>query len=334
MENGRTCQEHGVVKIVKRIKLGIVGASDIAKRRFIPALLKFDEIELTAIASRDRRKAEDLCTEFVGQPLEGYESITDGSLVDAVYICLPPALHFEWASRAIKSGKHVLVEKPVTDNLEQTLRLTELAREHGVALHENYTNLYHCQLSEYTKLLSNGLVGEVNSFLIRFGFPHRASDDFRYNKALGGGALLDCGGYCVSLAHKLLGENCYVVGSTFCKPKNDDVDVQGSAILTNGSTYALLSFGMDNEYVCEIEAWGSKGRLLAPRIFTAPPNLSPTFTLVEGGKVSSIPAHSDNQFLNSINAFYKSIIDIDIRKEEFARIETQSRLVDAIKCMF
>ena len=66
---------------------------------------------------------------------------------------------------------------------------------------------YHSQISEIKKEIENGKIGKVHSYHARFGFPRRDKNDFRYNKELGGGALLDAGGYVIKLATKLLGED-------------------------------------------------------------------------------------------------------------------------------
>ena len=95
------------------------------------------------------------------------------------------------------NDKHVFVEKPSTTNYQDSLNLVKLAEERKLVLHENYMFQYHSQISEIKKEVENGKIGKVHSYHARFGFPRRDKNDFRYNKELGGGALLDAGGYVI-----------------------------------------------------------------------------------------------------------------------------------------
>ena len=112
-------------------------------------------------------------------------------------------------------------------------------------------------------------------FRLSFGFPRRNAEDFRYNKKLGGGALLDCGGYTLKYAHMLLGKTARIVYANSNFTKDFEVDINGSAAMINelGST-VQISFGMDNAYKCDLEIWGSKAHL-STEVFTAPENFVP-----------------------------------------------------------
>ena len=118
--------------------------------------------------------------------------------------------------------------------------------------------VYHTQLDWIRKKISEGTIGEVRLIRIDFGFPFRGANDFRYNKALGGGALLDCGGYTLKLASLFLGDSAKVTASQLNGKDGFEVDIYGSATLTNNEGLtAQVSFGMDNSYKCSLEVWGS-----------------------------------------------------------------------------
>ena len=155
----------------------------------------------------------------------------------------------------------------------------------------------------------------------------REKNDFRYNKELGGGALLDCGGYTLKLANYLLGDTTKVVCSNLVK-EDFEVDLYGNATLQNdkGIT-AQVSFGMDNAYKCELEVWGSKATLKAPRIFTAPDNFDVNLEFIDNNGIKNINVGIDNQFYNSIDYLKKCIIDSSIRVNNYIYIEKQSKLI-------
>ena len=261
------------------IRIGVICPSEIALRRFMPALQKMKGIEFAGIASstaeerfgerdsytekeveiieNDFKKAEVFIEQYGGKLYSSYTEICESDDIDAIYIPLPPALHFRWAKYALEHGKHVFVEKPSTLYAADSKELADLAQEKGLALHENYMFAFHKQLEEIHQMIINGDIGDVRLYRVSFGFPRRPAGDFRYMKALGGGALNDCGGYTLKYADMLLNHKGKLLAATSCADKQADVDITGAALMAdeNGVT-VQIAFGMENEYKCELEAWG------------------------------------------------------------------------------
>lgn len=61
-----------------------------------------------------------------------------------MYISTPNGLHFEWASKALRAGKHVLCEKPFTSNAEEAHKLIQLAKETGLVCEEAVCHVLLC----------------------------------------------------------------------------------------------------------------------------------------------------------------------------------------------
>ena len=190
--------------------------------------------------------------------------------------------------------------------------------------------MYHKQLTKMKEIIDSGYLGKIRLYRIAFGFPMREKNDFRYNKELGGGALLDCGGYTLKLANYLLGDTTKVVCSNLVK-EDFEVDLYGNATLQNdkGMT-AQLSFGMDNAYKCELEVWGSKATLKAPRIFTATDNFDVNLEIIDNNGIKNINVGIDNQFYNSINNFSLNINDKDKMFKEYNNVLVQSKLINIL----
>ena len=111
------------------IRIGILGCAEIAFRRFLPALMENKEFECVCIAEEyDKSKLEQFEKEFGIKSAENFQAIIEDENIDAVYIPLPPALHFPYAKAALDHGKHVFVEKPSTISYEQTSELVEIAK--------------------------------------------------------------------------------------------------------------------------------------------------------------------------------------------------------------
>ena len=129
------------------VKIGIICPSEIAFRRFMPALVqnelnnKMFSFVGIAIASpkewfgdvsnvaneqidlqqtKELEKAQSFIDNYGGKIYKSYEEIVKSDEVDAIYIPLPPALHYKWAKLALENGKHVMVEKPSTTCLKDT----------------------------------------------------------------------------------------------------------------------------------------------------------------------------------------------------------------------
>ncbi len=317
---------------MKHWNIGILGASDIAFKRFLPALKKSENFTFTGIASRDAIRCEPFVEQFGGQIYSDYESLLQDENIDCVYLPLPPALHAYWGEKVLKAGKHLLMEKPFATSPEDAKKLLGLAEDFGLAIHENYMFLYHNQLAEIKKLIREGTFGSVRMIRTAFTFPFRGANDFRYQKDMGGGALLDCGGYPLLLASELLGETSRLVWSNLKMDDTYQVDTAGSAVLQNddGLT-AHVFFGVDDTYRCDLEVWGSKASLTAGRIFTAPADLSVSLQLRVGNDNQTVEIAPDDQFLNSINTFARLMEEPELRRERSRMILRQCELIRAVQ---
>lgn len=308
------------------MKLGILGTADIAYRRFLPALSKCPEVIYAGVASRTPEKGKKFQESYGGKVYDSYDALLADESIDAVYVPLPPALHYKWGKKVLEAGKHLLMEKPFTTSVQETEQLLELAEEKGLAVHENYMFLYHSQLARIKEMIDDGSLGQIRLYRMSFGFPKRDIGDFRYNKKLGGGALLDCGGYPVRLALELLGDTTRVVQSKMICPDGYEVDLYGSAVLENDAgEVAQISFGMDNAYQCQLEIWGSKATLTASRIFTAGDGVRPVLTLRTSSDESKLELEADDQFFHSIQQFRTK------PQNNMKAILLQSRLVEKIR---
>lgn len=332
--------------MINKINIGILGPSSIALNRFISSLNKsvFFNLKGVAVATNDEREVvvkgnnvtksnreQDFKNKYDIQIYDSFESMLNDTTIEAIYIPLPPALHFYWGKRAILNGKHVLLEKPSTTKLQDTLELIKLAKENNVALFENYMFEYHSQVKYIKNLINSKEIGDKRNYKISFTFPKREENDFRYNKDLGGGALLDCGGYTIKLATMLLGKEIEIKQCNL-NYLNYNVDIFGDVVLSNDSNIsAHCFFGMDNEYECKLEVCGSKGIIVANRIFTAGADFSPNVKIIKSSKEKSFDLEIDDHFLNSINKFCECIRNIDVRNTEYDDILLQMSLVNKIQ---
>lgn len=328
-------------------RIGIICPSEIAFRRFLPALKEAACFEYAGVAiaskeefvgatdeilEKERAKAQTFVDNFGGKIYEGYSTLIHSNEVDAIYLPLPPGLHYKWAKEALAAGKHILCEKPCTTILANTEDLLNDADQKGLAAHENYMFAFHDQLKAVYDIVRSGEIGDVRLYRISFGFPMRAQNDFRYNKALGGGALLDCGGYTLKYASMLLGPTAQIKYAQSNNIEGFGVDMYGSAALVNEKGVTVqVAFGMDHNYKCELEVWGSKGTIYTNRILTAPAGFVPEVIIRKGNEEEKRNLPADDAFKKSILHFCKCIEDAETRKANYETLLRQARLVERFK---
>lgn len=313
------------------IGIGIIGGADIAYRMFIPSLLANDNFKCIGLATNNPQKREKFINAFNISIFDDYDKIINNSDVEAIYIPLPPALHYKWAKKVIERGKHVFVEKPSTINYQNSYELINMAKNKDVVIYENYMFQHHSQLTKIKELIKNGKIGDIRLIKCSFGFPLRKENDFRYNKSLGGGALLDAGGYVAKLASIFLGDSIKLQSASKNMIDGYDVDMYGSVSFINDDGLVCQgSYGLDCFYQCNLEIWGNNGKLSTNRIFTAPKELSPVIIIETAEGVEQIKLNSDNHFSKSIDMFYRAIKYKQLRETLTTEILLQSKLVEEI----
>lgn len=317
------------------IKIGVLGAANIAEKFVIPAIILLPDLfELTAIASRSHSKADEFSKKFGSEAYYSYESLINNKSIKAVYIPLPNALHSYWIRKALLAGKHVLVEKSMACTLEEVIELNSLAQEKKLVLIENFQFRFHKQLDKIKKILADGTIGELRNIKSAFGFPpFPDNNNIRYNKELGGGALLDAGAYPLKIAQEILNEELYVDSASLYTDPDLDVDIWGAAQIKSSQSKLVVqvAFGFDQAYMCNLELWGSKGILRANRIFTSPPNQQAQLSLTtkQGEEIIDIP--QDNAFSNLLTYFSELIAEPAKAIKEYRSNINQAKLINQLK---
>jgi dTDP-3,4-didehydro-2,6-dideoxy-alpha-D-glucose 3-reductase len=317
------------------INIGVLGFATVAKRSIIPAIIDLKEhFTLKGVASRTEDAAKACAVQFNTEPYVGYDVLLNSGQLDAVYIPLPNAMHAEWIEKALHRNIHVLVEKSLACSYEEVRHLNQMAEGKQLVLVENFQFRFHRQLSKIKELANDGTIGELRCVRSSFGFPPFSdTENIRYKQELGGGALLDAGAYPVKIAQMFLGNQIEVKASSLSVDPSCNVDIWGGAYLQqrHGPLFAELAFGFDHYYQCNLELWGSKGKLTANRIFTSPPGFSPEILLETADGREVIIVETDNHFQNMLMHVYRLITTGNDLEEEYEQNIVQARLLKEVK---
>ncbi|HET7273306.1 MAG TPA: Gfo/Idh/MocA family oxidoreductase, partial [Rubrobacter sp.] len=190
-----------------------------------------------------------------------YDDLATDPDVDVVYVATPHPFHAENAELCLDAGKAVLCEKPFTVNASEAERVVGLARDKRLFLMEGMWTRFFPLMEKVRRLVSEGAIGEARMLNVDFGFRTDLDPASRlFDLALGGGALLDVGVYCVSLASMVLGEPSRAVGLSHLGETG--VDEQASVVLEyGGGRLANLCIGIRTATPQEATIMGTDGYL-------------------------------------------------------------------------
>jgi len=306
------------------LKVGILGCSSIAKKALIPAIKQYPAIALAGIASRDLSKAKDLASIYETQ-YYSYEELLCSN-VDAIYVSTPVGLHYECGRKVLESGKHLLLEKTFTENLEQANHLFDIAHKKKLVCMEALMYEFHPLHAQIDALKS--ALGEIRYVEAHFEFPHfKNKNDIRYQKDLGGGAILDCLIYQLSFVFRILGNNVMKTSASIYYNKATAVDERGYIQLEYETTNAYISYGFGHSYRNEIVISGDEAILKANRAFTRTTTCEDPIELWKNGICKKIPVEKSNYFLLMLQKFVENIyIGKSPKQETLNRIEFIEKL--------
>ncbi len=280
-----------------KTRWGIIGPGSIA-HNFADGLAEAPSGELIAIASRsaERRKAfGDDYGIAEGKRYETYEAICADPDVDAIYVSTPHPWHAELSIMAMRARKPVVCEKPAGLTAAEVTAMVETARQEGVFFMEAFMYRCHPQIARVLEIIKSGEIGTLKHIRVTFGFAGPKDPASRLmDPALGGGGILDVGGYPVSFARLIAGASA---GTHVAEP----VEFKGTGTIgatgVDETAYAVMKFA--NGFTADIATavqltmdniaviYGDKGRIIVHDPWVPGRNAGPsdiTLTVVANGE--------------------------------------------------
>jgi UDP-N-acetylglucosamine 3-dehydrogenase len=117
--------------------------------------------KLLAVVDADEKRAQEIAKKHHTTGYSDPKPVLENPDIQVVNICTPTITHYDLAMASIKAGKHVLVEKPMTDNTEQAKKLIEAAANEGVKLTVGFVERFNPAVQEAIKRVANGEIGDV-----------------------------------------------------------------------------------------------------------------------------------------------------------------------------
>ncbi|RMZ72144.1 Oxidoreductase [Pyrenophora seminiperda CCB06] len=198
------------------LRFGILGAAAIAPQALIIQARSHADVIVVAVAARERKKAEAYAKRWdIPIVHDSYEALINDPSIDCIYNPLPNGLHYKWTLAALKSGKHVLLEKPSVSNAQEAHSLFRhplLSAPNAPVLveasHYRFHPAWHLFLAQFDK----NLVERVDA---RAGVPAGLfpGTDIRFDYNLAGGTAMDLGHYTLSSVRGVFGTEPIEVNS-------------------------------------------------------------------------------------------------------------------------
>ena len=319
---------------MKKIRWGILSTARIGTGKVIPAMQAGEYSEIVGIASRSLPSARE-ATEALGIPkaYSAYDDLLADPDIDAVYNPLPNHLHVPWSIKALEAGKHVLCEKPIGLDAAEAETLLDAARAHPeLKVMEAFMYRMHPQWQRTRELVQRGAIGELRAVQSFFSFFNEDPDNIRNSAEYGGGALMDVGCYCVSLARFLFDAEPQRVESVM------DIDPRfGVDRLTSG----LLDFGegRTSTFTCatqlarhqRVHAVGTEGAIEIKIPFNAPPDQACRIFHHHDGETDEIVLDVCDQYTIQGDLFSRAILDDTAVPTPLEDAVANMRVIDAVR---
>lgn len=294
-----------------KINWGILGTAWIATEFVIPAMLKSNYCEIGAIASRSAKKAKEAAKRFsISNHYASYQDLLEDKAIDAVYIPLPNHLHVEWAIKAMRAGKHVLVEKPIAMSSGEAQKLLAEAKKHPkLKIMEAFMYKHHPQWIKVNKMIKKGEIGKLKAIQSSFSFFDDDPKSIVNKKELGGGSLMDIGCYPISISRFLFDSEPKSVLASIEYGSKSKVDILSSGILEfeqGTCTFFSAIQLMENQYV---KIFGTDGYIEIRIPFNPPADQPAIIWLVKEDVKKEIEFEICDQYTLQADVFSLAILE-------------------------
>jgi predicted dehydrogenase len=286
------------------IRIGLLGASKIARGAIIAPAKGDARFKLTAVAARDPARARAYAAEHgVAAVARDYQALVKREDVDVIYNALPPAGHAEWTIAALEAGKTVLCEKPFARNAGEARSMVEAAKRTGGLLIEAFHYRFHNVMRRAEALLACGAIGEITSAEAEFHAPiPRSPGELRWSAEQGGGGLMDLGCYPLHALRTLLRGEPAVTGATAVFDGGVDAEMSASLAFP-GEVEARIACSMTPpRFTAWLRLEGARGRLEIVNFLA--PQIGCKFTTTVGREVTDHPTDGKTTYGAQLDHIY------------------------------
>ena len=288
-----------------KYKVLILGHSDLAKKKIIKTFIKHN-VKFSVASKSEKNKIVGAYAQF-----KTYEEGLKKSSADIVYISLPNSFHYKWAKKALNCGCHVIVDKPICENIDKIKNLINLAKKSNKLLSEAIFFDYHKQISLALKL--SGGIKKIRYINTNFIIPKPKINNFRNSKKLKGDVLMDMGCYASSVANIFCERKIY--SKKIILKKNDFNLINSLNFIFDFSTQIYTGqFKYGGEYQNNLNIYTDKKIIQLDRVFSPPDNETLNLLVKEKNIIKTYKIKKENVF----EKYFLEVIEkISKRKHQY-----------------
>jgi myo-inositol 2-dehydrogenase/D-chiro-inositol 1-dehydrogenase len=300
------------------LRVALLGCGRIARLHHLRILRQIGGASVTAIAEGDDALREAAVRETPGaRPLRDYRDALSDPDIDAVVVCLPPALHADAAVSALNEEKHVYLEKPIATCAADAAAVVRAWKSSGRVAMLGFNQRFHPAVRESRELIRSGRLGRPLALRIASASPPRQLPVWKRRRADGGGVLLDLSSHHIDLARFLLGDEVAAVAATVASLRTEDDVAWLTLTMQSGVTVesrASLASAQENRF----EVVGEGGTLHVDRLENRmelrtlePPwsraaRLRREVARAAGGVRAALATASDPSYARALGAFVQA----------------------------
>lgn len=295
----------------EKLNWGVLSTAKIGVTKVIPAIQNSEFGRVTAISSRNIETANQWAEKLTINAAYGsYDDLLEDDSIDVIYNPLPNQLHFPFTIKALKAGKHVLCEKPLTVNYQDALELEEIAKSYpNLKVMEAFMYRFHPQWEKVKSIINSGVIGDIKHVHSTFCYFNDAAENIKNQVDLGGGGLLDIGCYCINFSRFIFESEPIAVDSFMEFDPTFNTDRVASGLLRFKKGAATFLCGMQVESDQRAVIYGSLGKIEVEIPFFAPNEIQRKVVVTIQGKTEEFLFEPCDQYTLQADAFSESIIN-------------------------
>jgi predicted dehydrogenase len=251
-----------VTENAQTVRVGFVGCGRVTETRHLAALRGVRGVEAVALSDVDASRLSSVADAYgVARRYEDWRGLVEDETVDAVAVCVPPALHAPVALAAIAAGKHVFIEKPLALTLEECDSLdAAAARAASLKTAVGFNMRGHRLVREVRARLARGELGRIKLVRTIFASASRARPEYpawRVRRESGGGSIFELGTHHFDLVRFTLGQEAREVYAS-CDERDETSVV---TLKTDEGTQVVAALSEATGESHELEFYGERGWL-------------------------------------------------------------------------
>ena len=303
--------------------IGIIGPGYHFEKNIISVLAKNSSLKISGILRNKKKK------------YKKFKTLSEDKFFkenfDFVYISCPNKLHEKYIIKSLKSGFHVICEKPFLTDGNKLKEILFLSKKKKKLIFETFMHLYHPIFHKLKKLINEKKRGKLRYIVSNFRFPSLNKDNHRYKKKLGGGFFYDAAVYQLSV------ENYLFNNVSINKKKIEQikirrkVDLKGYFRIKNKNFHRFYFWGEGQNYTNNIEFFFNNSCIYVDRFFSKLKNKPTYIKIFENNKIKVIKFNKNvDHFKNMFYEILKNYNKLSFQNYHRQRISNQIKLINTI----